>query len=166
MNLKTVLIALVLASLPSVSWASVIFSIPRYEPTRQEVEVVAACLVLEAANQGVLGMTAVMAVINNRANNCPSAYYAVVVRPGHFSAMNAASSNRVRMSDLVAKAKKDRAWLRALAVVSLAVDGSLIDPTGGATFYTVRGLKPYWLRDVSYSRTIGDHTFYLARRRW
>ena len=47
--------------------APISFSIPKYSLSLKERETVAACLVLEAANQGDFGMRSVMAVIRNRA---------------------------------------------------------------------------------------------------
>ena len=126
-------------------------------------ELLAAVLVLEAANQGTVGMEAVMSVIDNRAKGWPALYVDVVTRPYQFSALNRSIHDPSQLPRLIARAKQDRVWPVARAIVNAAVTGHLTDRTGGALFYADSRLRPRWLRDVRPTVLIGRHTFYVPR---
>ena len=66
----------------------IFFAVPKYTLTQHERETIAACLVLEAANQGEFGMRSVMAVIRNRARALPELFAPTVLRSKQFSALN------------------------------------------------------------------------------
>jgi spore germination cell wall hydrolase CwlJ-like protein len=139
---------------------TVSFSIPRYQLSAAERETVAACLVLEAANQGDFGMRSVMAVIRNRASGRPELFAAVVLRNKQFSAFNDYTSGRESQWRLLQRAKRDRTWPQALAIVDEAADGAWHDPTQGATHYTRTGERTQWTRQLAKTVTIGAHSFY------
>lgn len=136
------------------------FSIPRYEPTLLERETVAACLILEAANQGDFGMRSVMAVIRNRARGEPVLLAPVVLRPKQFSALNAHTAGHESLWRLIQRAKRDRMWPQAMAIVDAALSEAWHDPTGGATHYTRTGERIHWTRRLMKTATIGAHSFY------
>lgn len=165
--MKTTLLLLALAALlPSIGQAgmTVRFEVPRYQLDDTERETVAACLVLEAACQGRAGMEGVMAVISNRAGGSPERFYAVATARKQFSAFDAAGQNPKLLRRLVERAKGDRTWPLALEIVAAAESGYLIDRTGGATFYARSDSRPYWLRSVRRTTTIGDHCFFVPSR--
>ncbi len=136
------------------------FSIPKYTLTPLERETVAACLVLEAANQGDFGMRSVMAVIRNRARGLPELFAPTVLRAKQFSALNTVTAGRESLARILARAKRDRTWPTALAIVDDALHESWNDPTGGATHYTRTGERTPWTRSLAKTATIGAHSFY------
>ena len=136
------------------------FSIPKYTLTAVERETVAACLVLEAANQGEFGMRSVMAVIRNRARGFPELFAPTVLRAKQFSALNSVTAGREPMARIIARAKRDRMWPTALALVDHALHESWDDPTGGATHYTRSAERTSWTRSLAKTVTIGAHSFY------
>lgn len=139
---------------------SISVSIPKYALTQSEREVVAACLVLEAANQGEFGMRSVMAVIRNRARGLPELFATAVLRPKQFTALNPLTSGREGFGQTLRRAKRDRMWTTALAIVDAAADESWHDPTEGATHYTRIGERNRWTVRLAKTVTIGSHSFY------
>lgn len=139
------------------------FSVPRYSPMQAEREVVAAVIVLEAANQGRVGMEAIMSVIDNRAKGQSAIYENVVRKPYQFSSLNSAMHGSAQLFHLIAKAKNDRSWPLALSVVDTAAKGEIVDRTGGATCFIEGDIRPNWLRGVRLSAVIGAHRFFVPR---
>lgn len=133
---------------------------PRYQLTALERETVAACLVLEAANQGDYGMRSVMAVIRNRARGLPELFAFTVLQRKQFSALNQHTSGRESLWRAIQRAKRDRTWSQALRIVDDATGDAWHDPTGGATHYTRTGERTHWTRRLAKTVTIGAHSFY------
>lgn len=149
------------ASVPTPVEAPVVsFSITKHVLTSLERETVAACLILEAASQGDLGMRGVMAVIRNRSRGLPELYAPVVLRPKQFSALNRITTGRGRLSEAIDRAKRDPMWSTALRMVDDAVADAWQDPTDGATHYTRSSEKIYWTRSLTRTVIIGTHSFY------
>jgi spore germination cell wall hydrolase CwlJ-like protein len=138
----------------------VVFSIPRYTPTALERETVAACLVLEAASQGVEGMRGVMAVIRNRARGLPELFALVVLQRRQFSAFNRLTAGHELLAQTIQRARRDRMWERALALVEEARGEGWHDLTAGATHYTRSMERTRWTRSFVRTVTIGAHSFY------
>jgi spore germination cell wall hydrolase CwlJ-like protein len=136
------------------------FSLPKYTLTSAEREIVAACLVLEAANQGDFGMRGVMAVIRNRARGLPELFAPTVLRPKQFTALNRYTSGQESRGRLLARAQRDPTWATALRIVDDAVHDSWHDPTAGATHYTRVGERTAWTRRLAKTVIIGAHMFY------
>ena len=139
---------------------SVSFTVPRYQLSAQDRETIAACLVLEAASQGDFGMRAVMAVIRNRGRALPELLAPTVLRPKQFSALNNVTSGRESLWRAIQRAKRDRMWPTALAIVDDALEDSWHDPTDGATHYTRSAERTHWTRSLARTVTIGVHSFY------
>lgn len=136
------------------------FSVPKYRLTDAERELVASCLVLEAASQGEFGMRGVMAVIRNRSRGLPELFAPTVLREKQFSALNKLTAGRESVARVVRRAQSDRMWETALAIVDDAVDEGWHDPTDGATHYTRTGERTPWTRTLARTVTIGRHAFY------
>jgi spore germination cell wall hydrolase CwlJ-like protein len=136
------------------------FSIPRYTLTNLERETVAMCLVFEAASQGPRGLRAVMAVIRNRSRGLPELFAPTVLRDKQFSGLNRVTAGRESLEHAIARAKADRMWSTALAIVDEATDDLWLDPTGGATHYTRSAERTPWTRTLAKTVTIGAHSFY------
>jgi spore germination cell wall hydrolase CwlJ-like protein len=136
------------------------FTIPKYALSANERETVAACLVLEAANQGDFGMRSVMSVIRNRARGQPELFMQTVLRPKQFSALNQLTAGRETLARTLARARRDAMWPTALKIVDESVHDAWHDPTGGATHYTRSGERTPWTRSLAKTVTIGAHSFY------
>jgi spore germination cell wall hydrolase CwlJ-like protein len=141
----------------------------RPAPVRFEVKTsayernsVAACLVLEAANQGEVGMRAVMAVIVNRSRDTGKSFYHVAARPGHFSCFNSTVGFPDKRVDIALRLAREQpaAWQMALDLFDAAAAGNLSDPTGGARFYHHVSIRPYWVPGLTRCGVIGAHAFY------
>ncbi len=134
-----------------------------YQPCAWEKQIVAACLVLEAADQGELGMRGVASVILNRADGNHAKVMRVVKKPYAFSALNAATTGRTGSNGFashVQKASRDRLWNSALQIVDELYTHSWRDVTNGADHYARKDLRPSWIRSMSRTTTIGSHAFY------
>jgi spore germination cell wall hydrolase CwlJ-like protein len=138
----------------------VTFSVPRYMPCLEELETVAACLILEAASEGDEGMRGVMSVIRNRAHGLPELFKPVVLKPMQFSALNGVTAGREELSHCVWRAKNDRMWSTAFSLVKEAQGESWRDITGGATHYTRSDETVRWTRTLRKTATIKHHSFY------
>jgi spore germination cell wall hydrolase CwlJ-like protein len=147
-------------SRPVMEGPTITFSLPRYTISPQERETIAACLVLEAASQGESGMRGVMAVIRNRARALPELYAPTVLRSKQFSAMNKVTSGQESLWRAIMRARQDRMWPTALAVVDAALQDKWHDPTAGATHYTRSAERTRWTQQLAMTVRIGAHSFY------
>jgi spore germination cell wall hydrolase CwlJ-like protein len=139
---------------------AVSFSVPKYTLTDDERELVAACLVLEAASQGERGMRGVMAVIRNRSRGLPELFTTTVLEEKQFSALNKLTAGRESLWRMIHRAQRDRMWPAALAIVDEATQDTWTDPTAGATHYTRTGEHTRWTHTLARTVTIGRHAFY------
>ena len=153
---------------PAAAWSPLVtFTVPKPPPappapalTPDDRELVAACLVLEAASQGQRGMRGVMAVIRNRSEGEPDHFAATVLREKQFSALNSLTEGRESRWRILRRAKADRMWPTALRIVDEATSEGWRDPTRGATHYTRIGEHTPWTRALACTAVIGRHAFY------
>jgi len=142
-----------------------------------ERQIIATCLVLESASQGIEGMRAVLNVIHNRADHKLSRVVRVTIKRSQFSAMHSIwGQNYVRLvllidtihrivgnpdfNALIERAKRDRMYESALKLVLVMEKGLLKDNTRGSTHYHTLEIKPYWADSFNHTVTIGNHKFY------
>ena len=106
----------------------------------------------EAKVDGMRGMEAVASVVMNRVRDprWPDNVCDVVYQPSQFS-----WTLKRRLKQL--KIKHD--W-KTLAVATMALDGTLIDKTGGATHYHAVYVTPYWGLVYEFTVQIEQHLFY------
>ena len=133
-----------------------------YTPDPWARQIVAACLILEASDQGERGMIAVANVMNNRAGGNPSRIYKEVKRPYAFTSLNAASTGRTGnrgYAGHVTRASRDPNWRTALRIVDRMYAGSLPDLTKGATHYSLVNEHVSWMRSMRLTVVIGSHKF-------
>ncbi len=129
------------------------------------VDILARTIYGEARGELVRGREAVAAVIMNRVRLARqrqgywwgASVEAVCTKPWQFSCWNAGDPNRDK---LLAVGPENRAFQSCLRVARRAVEGRLIDPTGGATHYHARRVSPPWARGRAPSAEIGQHRFY------
>lgn len=125
-------------------------------------QIIASCMVLEAAGDGTEGMQAVLNVILNRADGYLHRMIPETVKRGAFSCMSSTwNVSRPNYSPLIRRARnQSRAYATALNLIDTMEQGLLWDNTGGATHYHTTSVRPYWVDDMHYLTTIGHHHFY------
>lgn len=106
----------------------------------------------EAKVDGMRGMEAVASVVMNRVRDSryPNTVCDVVYQPSQFSWTLKKSLRTMKM-------KHD--W-KTLAVATMALNGTLIDKTGGATHYHAVYVTPYWGLVYEFTVQIEQHLFY------
>ena len=134
-----------------------------------DVDIVTACVVLEEHRTD--GMTAIVNVINNRANGDTSKFKKVVLQKYQFSCMNDHTVKGKPLRNIVKKAKTRSNWETAKSLVKTAMAGKLKDNSDGATHYHVYVGKlkcsPSWThpslggrnRRCKITKFIGNHAF-------
>ncbi|MFP4281121.1 MAG: cell wall hydrolase [Opitutales bacterium] len=126
-----------------------------------ERQIVAAVLVLEAADQGVDGMRAVLHVIDNRAGGDPARAIGQVARRKAFSCLNEITRQaHPDYGPALRRAMRDRMWPVAMAMVQdYSEQGMGPDITDGATHYCIHP-PPSWREQFTFVAQIGDHRFF------
>ena len=129
-----------------------------------DVEVLARTLYGEARNQGSAGLCAVANVVLNRANHMPRRYGALItnvcLKAWQFRCFNDNDSDL----DRIAQPRISGAVMyRCRIVAAMAMDGLLVDNTGGATHYHHEAINPWWTdcKCMIYQLQIKNHLFYL-----
>ena len=130
-------------------------------------QIVATCMVLEAGGEGSEGMQAVLNVILNRADGSLHRIVPETVKNGAFSCMSSVwKHSEPNYSPLIRRAENQSgAYEQAMNLISLMEEGFLRDNTRGATHYHASSIQPYWISDMRYLTTIGNHIFYVERGR-
>jgi len=111
----------------------------------------AETLLLEAAGEGIDGMTAVGEVIRNRARLFGMNVRDVCLKPYQFSGWNDRAEARAFL--------KNHRRYYAFAVEAWRRSASS-DLTHGATEYHASSIQPWWSKYYSESARIGRHVFY------
>ena len=126
----------------------------------EALDTLARTIWAEARGEGRTGMEAVACVILNRVKN-PKWWGRDIVtvckKPWQFSCWNANDPN---LAKLLSVTEKDAAFRLALEIAEQAMNGELLDPTGGATSYHTTAISPAWAQSMQLSATIGNHLFY------
>ncbi len=124
-------------------------------------QIIASVLILEAADQGVDGMQAVLNVIDNRANGNPAKALGQVARRKAFSSLNRVTNQlNPDYSPALRRAQRDIMWETAMGMVDAYSRGYLIpDLTGGATHYCIDP-PASWRRQMRFTARIGAHSFF------
>src|SRR5690606_7288829 len=109
------------------------------------LDVLARTLWGEARGEGRRGLEAVAAVIMNRraAGRWGASVEAVCRAPRQFSCWNPDDPNRRKLE---AVDENDPVFALCREIAAAALAGRLADPTGGATHYHARGVRPWWAR--------------------
>lgn len=122
------------------------------KPMSAEMKCMADNLHHEARVDGVAGMAAVASVVMNRVASprYPNTVCKVVHQRKQFS---------WTMYKRLKRQKLKHDW-KTLMVATLALNGQLIDKTGGATHYHALYVMPYWAAHLPFTVQIGMHLFY------
>lgn len=123
------------------------------------LEMAARTVWMEARGEPTEAQIAVAWVIVNRLNagKWGSTLCAVVLEPMQFSSWNTNDTNRESMAHL---SELDPDVDRMAAYVQGALDGSIPDPSGGATFYFNSSIcKPSWASKFINLGNVGSQTF-------
>ncbi len=117
----------------------------------------------EARNQGYIGLEAVACVVMNRVALPNHPHFgngditACCKAPWQFSSWN---DNDPNLPKLLAVTADDSVFAECLQIAQDAIDGNLVDPTNGATFYQVLGTNATWAIGQTPCAIIGQHAFY------
>jgi N-acetylmuramoyl-L-alanine amidase len=124
-------------------------------------DIVARTMWGEARGAGVEGMTAVAAVIGNRAANprwWGSDLISVCQKPWQFSCWNVDDPNLPKLEAVDAS---DPQFAEALVIAASLVAGTLLDPTNNAdSYYDLSIPAPSWAGDATFTVQIGNMRFY------
>ncbi len=141
----------------------------------QDIDTLARTVYGEARSEPLQGQIAVAHVVLNRyaqpgwwtrqqGDGVPDdTIEAACLDPWQFSCWNDGDPNRAKLE---AATLADPALRRAMAVACAAVEGleGFGDPTGGATHYHARSIRPDWdYEALSEPVAIGAHHFYRRR---
>lgn len=112
----------------------------------------------ESRGEGDEGMRAVAYVVLNRvaAEDRPDRICAVIKEGGEAPPCQFNWWCDGRPDD----AGDEEEYARAREAARLALNGELVDPTGGATMFHHRGVSPGWAAKATPTAEIGDHIFY------
>lgn len=128
-----------------------------------EIDTLARTIWGEARGEGYSGMVAVANVVMNRVNR--GGWYGLTVsevckKPKQFSCWNVSDPNYNKIQNVTTA---DNQFLQAVNIATQAINGSLMDITGGATEYHARSIKPNWnYAKLEQTAEIGNHIFYRS----
>ena len=123
---------------------------PQITIRSNDVQVVAATLILEAGGEGAKGMEAVREVIANRSRGSTLTEAEVCLKRLQFSCWNGRT-----VSSGIEKAKAHKHWALALAIAN----SETTNHTNGATHYHTNKVSPSWSKKLAITAKIGNHTF-------
>lgn len=136
--------------------------------TRHEMAIVAQTVLLEAEAEPFIGKLGVAYTIINRMRRHSLGAYQVCWAPFQFSCwLQSPEQLAKRMTNA-----PNEAIIEAWKAVELANDGSVADPTNGATNYLNVAIVtatrpdhdlPSWVGALEHTVTLGNHDFYKER---
>ena len=132
--------------------------------TSYERQIVASVIILEAASDGIDGMQAVLNVVYNRADRNIYRLVRAAVSKGSFYSMRSVwGMVNPDYSPILRRAQLDPFYTDAVKLVMMLERDELPDTTDGATHYYVTSeIPPYWIEDMYYRTTIGNHHFFAT----
>lgn len=139
----------------------------------ESLDILARTLYGEARNEGDTGIKAVACVIMNRVKEQKSMWgknvKQVCLKPWQFSCWNPRNGLSLNDKNIVANYQSmmkatdaDPSFMRCKQIASEALNGSLIDITGGATYYHTTAIKPKWAKGVEPIKVVASHAFYTT----
>lgn len=147
--------------------------------TDQRVRALALTLFGEARGEGYDGMMAVGWVIMNRINEGKMQFgeyhtEQVVWKYKQFSCWNQNTKHTkkdpnfellMHIDKLKPGTKSYTRWVQAQQIAYLLIHKKAgVDPTHGGTHYAaLKTVRPYWLKDMKKTASLGNHTFYKKR---
>ena len=119
----------------------------------------ALCIYREARGEGTEGQIAVACVIRNRVRRNMTSYYSEIVKPWQFSSITAKGDPQLSVWPNIL----DTTWKQCQDIAAEVANGTVPDPTGGATLYYADSI-PFpasWNRSkVAETVKIGHQTFF------
>ena len=112
-----------------------------------------ATLYHEARGEGVQGIEAVASVVMNRARQANKSVCSVVYERKQFSWVFVTKDKRMKGN-----------IMDVLVVTNKALNGYLVDITGGATHYHATYVKPRWAKRMLRTVKINNHIFYKENK--
>lgn len=119
----------------------------------------AEALYFEARGESIRGMFAVGEVVLNRVDSSrfPNSICGVI---NQGTGRKFACQFTYTCDGLPEVIHEPAAWQRVGKVARLLVNGAPRNLTGGATFYHLNTMTPYWAASFQHVATVGDHIFY------
>jgi N-acetylmuramoyl-L-alanine amidase len=115
----------------------------------------------EARGESYKGQQAVASVVMNRVNQ-PRWWghdiRSVLTKPYQFSCLNQSDPNRPKLLEV---GEEDGTYRQCYFIAGIAIAGTLIDVTGGATSYCTLETNPNWSIGLTPTIIIGHHKFYM-----
>lgn len=127
--------------------------------TQSQLDTITRTVLGEAANQGPTGMAAVAAVVKNRAESGQWSSDPATVAASHEFSANLPVSRGGNLQGRNAS-PNSAIYQQALRAVQGVFDGSIPDPTGGATYYHVTGTSAPAQDAMTRTAQIGAHSFF------
>jgi spore germination cell wall hydrolase CwlJ-like protein len=112
-----------------------------------------ATLYHEARGEGVQGIEAVASVVMNRARQANKSVCSVVYERKQFSWVFVTKDKRMKGN-----------IMDVLVVTNKALNGYLVDITGGATHYHATYVRPQWAKRMLRTVKINNHIFYKENK--
>lgn len=136
--------------------------------TDKDRDILARTLWGEARGEGLAGQIAVAWTIRNRVNDGKAkswwgeGYAGVCQKPYQFSCWNANDPNAPYLKG--AKPIPAGEYKTALAAATAVLNGTVPDPTGGATHYYATSMPkpPTWTKGATQTLRLGHHLFFKA----
>ncbi len=146
---------------------------PALPANSDTLNILARTLYGEARNEGKTGMQAVANVVMNRVAANRSSWgtgvVGVCLKRAQFSCWNPHNNLSLNDPNIVANynamitvTPADNKYALALLIAKAAIDGSLADITGGATYYHTTAIMPRWALNIEPIAKIGTHKFYTT----
>jgi len=114
----------------------------------------------ESRSEGISGMTAVVNVAMNRAEQRKTTVVTEILRRKQFSYFNNNWELVLRDLKNFNLSRDGESLKKAVLVAFKAVRGKLDNNVGEALFYHTTAVKPYWSQDIASTTKIGNHIFY------
>lgn len=126
---------------------------------QRELTLLALCVFGEARGESQAGRNAIAHVVLNRwkaGGWFGSTITDVLLKPYQFSCFNSKDPNY----KLLLNPGNISGWKESAEAAIAAYFGYSTDPTGGATYYHTKTVKPTWVTTFTKTKTIGNHVFY------
>jgi|TARA_R110002012_G_scaffold264488_1_gene447850 spore germination cell wall hydrolase CwlJ-like protein len=138
-----------------------LYPIESYAESDAEYHCLVEAIYFEARSESQIGQLAVANVILERVRQLsyPNTICKVVHQWKGHPKLNGCSFSYYCDGKKEVMHEKE-ALLLAMDIATLALDGAVVEDIWGATHYHTRYVEPYWIGEMSYLGSIGDHLFY------
>lgn len=131
----------------------------------EKIEVISACIILEAGGTSKKEMHAVANVIFNRAEKRKLTPYKIVIQPKQFSCANSSQGKVFNYKKFIELAKNEKKWKKSIweYTMGLALLGymkELPDITNKSNHFHEKKINPYWASKLNPTIKSKNFNFY------